>query len=82
MLVRASDLPATVINLNLKNSDTSFQPNLESLGFAERIEAFKVKLIDEALAKNDNNQLQAAASLGLDRSTLRRIQARGKKTVT
>jgi len=82
VLVRASDLPATVINLNLKNAGTSFQPNLETVGFAERIEAFKVKLIDEALAKNENNQLQAAASLGLDRSTLRRIQARGKKTVT
>jgi len=46
--------------------------------FSEQVEAFKAKLITEALENNAGNQAKAAQSLGLDRSTLRRIIGRGE----
>ena len=44
--------------------------------FTEQVEAFKVKLIAEAIARNGGNQAQAAKDLQLDRSTLRRVLGR------
>lgn len=41
--------------------------------FRERIRNFELQLVRESLANANNNQSQAAESLGLDRSTLRRI---------
>ena len=41
--------------------------------FRERVDQFERKLIDEALALNDDNQTKAAESLQLDRSSFRRI---------
>lgn len=46
--------------------------------FAEQVEHFKLKLINDALAEHGGNQLKAAKTLGLDRSTLRRILGRAE----
>ncbi len=46
------------------------------MSFRERINAFELQIIREALQKNDNNQSKAAASLQLDRTTMRRILKR------
>lgn len=48
----------------------------EAESFSEKIEAYKLALIDEALAKHGGQKLKAAEALGLDRSTMRRILAR------
>lgn len=45
--------------------------------FTSQVENFKYKLIEDALARHDGNQVKAAQELALDRSTLRRILARG-----
>ncbi len=45
----------------------------ESRNFHERVERFKLDLIQEALKACGNNQVQAAKLLGLDRSSMRRI---------
>jgi len=42
-------------------------------GLSEQLEEFRQKLIDEALARNGNNQVQAARELGIDRSSMRRM---------
>lgn len=44
--------------------------------FQKKIERYKLSLISEALAATAGNQVQAAAKLGLDRSSLRRILIR------
>jgi DNA-binding NtrC family response regulator len=44
--------------------------------FHDRVEAYKRRLIEEALQKASGNQVQAAKDLGLDRSSMRRILAR------
>lgn len=44
--------------------------------FREKIRAFEREIIREALAENQHNQTQAAKSLGLDRTTMRRILQR------
>lgn len=49
---------------------------VSSPDFNSRVEAFKLHLIEESLARNGGNQVRAAADLNLDRSTLRRILER------
>ena len=63
-------------DLNLGKKDSVSKSELT---FSEQVEAFKRKLIEDALAHNDGNQVKAAKSLGLDRSSMRRILARGSK---
>ncbi len=41
----------------------------------EQVKHFKMKLVEQALVGHDYNQVKAAAALGIDRSTLRRIRA-------
>ena len=45
--------------------------------FHDQVERFKVTLIEGALVQTGGNQVHAARLLGLDRSTLRRVLARG-----
>ncbi|MCB0332919.1 MAG: sigma-54-dependent Fis family transcriptional regulator [Bdellovibrionales bacterium] len=47
-----------------------------SKSFNEMVSDYKLKLINDALDRNENNQLRAAEELQLDRSTMRRILAR------
>ena len=54
-------------------------PNPET--FHEKVEDFKLRLIREALVRNHGNQLKAAADLGMDRSSLRRILHRNPSAV-
>lgn len=70
VIVRAQDLPPSV---SQKAAQTTIG---QSVTFADQVENFKVKLIEDALAKHGGNQLKAAESLALDRSSLRRIYAR------
>jgi DNA-binding NtrC family response regulator len=49
------------------------------LAFAARVEAFKCKLVREALQRCAGNQFRAARELGVDRSTLRRIVRRSER---
>jgi anaerobic nitric oxide reductase transcription regulator len=51
-------------------------PNTIVKSFADTIEDFKLKLIEEALDRHNGNQVQAAHELNLDRSTMRRIISR------
>jgi DNA-binding NtrC family response regulator len=51
-------------------------PNTIVKSFADTIEDFKLKLIEEALDRHNGNQVQAAQELNLDRSTMRRIISR------
>lgn len=44
--------------------------------FHSQVEAFKLRLIEDAVRLNNGSQVQAARSLGLDRGTLRRILSR------
>ncbi|MFN8390078.1 MAG: sigma-54 dependent transcriptional regulator [Bdellovibrionota bacterium] len=46
--------------------------------FRQQVEAFELRLIEDALSRCDQNQSKAAALLQLDRSTLRRVLARAK----
>jgi DNA-binding NtrC family response regulator len=46
------------------------------LSFRDRVRSFELQLIDDALRLNNNSQRRAAESLGLDRTTLRRILSR------
>ncbi len=48
-------------------------PEYPSGSFHEAVLAFKSKLVREALSRSGGNQLKAAAELGLDRKTLRRL---------
>jgi transcriptional regulator with PAS, ATPase and Fis domain len=68
----------TVIERNdLRLGDQEGQVNSsKKLAFSETVEAYKAKLVREALARADGNQVQAARELGLDRGTLRRIIGR------
>jgi DNA-binding NtrC family response regulator len=54
----------------------SRSPSGSELTFSDQVEEYKRKLIQDALDKNAGNQAKAAQSLGLDRSTLRRILER------
>lgn len=54
-------------------------PALEfSSGLNEQVESFRLRLIEAALSKHKGNQVQAARTLQIDRSTLRRVIARGQ----
>lgn len=48
--------------------------------FRERVRAYEIDLVRHALSQNDHNQVRAAQSLQMDRSTLRRILSRDKQT--
>ncbi len=45
----------------------------DTAGFAERVRAYKVRLISDALTASDGNQRRAAESLGLHRPSLTRM---------
>lgn len=62
------------IDLDIRGNRSSTSP----LTFQEQVESFKMKLIEEALNRNAGNQVKAAQSLGLDRSSMRRILKRGQ----
>jgi DNA-binding NtrC family response regulator len=47
--------------------------------FRQKVEQYECKLVLEALEKHENNQTQAAQSLGLDRTSMRRILKRAKE---
>lgn len=49
----------------------------ETLSFHEQISEMKLRLVREALDRNDGNQVQAAKEIGLDRTSLRRILEKG-----
>lgn len=49
---------------------------IEELSFQEKVELYKISLIEDALRQCDGNQVKASEALRLDRSTLRRILAR------
>ncbi len=46
---------------------------VSNLTFQESVSSYKKRLVNEALERNQNNQVQTAKELGIDRSTLRRI---------
>ena len=48
----------------------------EVRSFAEKVENYKLALIDEALKESNGNQVEAARLLQLDRSSMRRMLAR------
>jgi DNA-binding NtrC family response regulator len=52
----------------------------EGQSFHSQVEAFKLRLIEDAVRDSDGSQVQAARSLGLDRGTLRRILSRAPST--
>lgn len=47
--------------------------------FADTVEDFKLRLIEEALDRHNGNQVHAAQELKLDRSTMRRILSRSAR---
>lgn len=49
--------------------------NDEGLALHEKVKRFKLTEVQAALLQHENNQIQAAKALGIDRSTLRRILA-------
>lgn len=55
-------------DFNLSRYDSELEDN-----FRAKVLAYKKKLINESLIRNDNNQVKAAKDLGIDRSTLRRV---------
>jgi DNA-binding NtrC family response regulator len=60
--------------------DLSFAKNdeREAKSFHEKVEAFKRKLISEALLRNDGSKERAAQELGIDRTTMWRTLERAK----
>jgi two-component system NtrC family response regulator len=56
--------------LGLKDSPS------EARSFAEKVEKFKIALIEDALSRSGGNQAEAARLLQLDRSSMRRMLAR------
>lgn len=49
-----------------------YQETAETRDLHRQVEAYKSKLIREALQRNDGNQMKAAAELGIDRGMIRR----------
>ncbi|RMD86430.1 MAG: sigma-54-dependent Fis family transcriptional regulator [Candidatus Dadabacteria bacterium] len=72
---RSSSISQSDITVGSEGSAVSEKPDAT---FRDLVEQYKLSLINNALAKHNNNQVQAAKSLGLDRTTLRRILARNK----
>lgn len=64
--IQAEDL------LGLEISDNSCDEG----SFHARVERFKFRIVEDAIRRNNGNQVHAARSLGLDRGTLRRILSR------
>ena len=71
-LILSEDIKITNLGDGIKSSDTPIAPH-KTTNLHENVRAFKKHLIHQALNENSNNQVQAAKSLGIDRSTLRRI---------
>ena len=51
-----------------------------SRSFRRQVEQFEAQLVQDALRRSDGNQSKAADLLGLDRTSLRRILERGKRS--
>ncbi|MBN8551158.1 MAG: sigma-54-dependent Fis family transcriptional regulator [Deltaproteobacteria bacterium] len=51
-------------------------------GFHEKVEAYKLSLIQDALRASGGNQVHAAKALGVDRSALRRILVKDSSSVS
>lgn len=63
------------LSLGEKMSMSDGEPHLGA--FHERLEAFKRRLVQEALHSCSGNQVRAAKLLGVDRGTIRRLSAEG-----
>jgi two-component system response regulator AtoC len=73
----SSTIDSNDLSLSHAPSQSSSQPSHSSTSsFAEQVEAYKRLLIEDALKKSGGNQVEAAALLQMERSTLRRILAR------
>ena len=59
------------IDIEIKNGEFS-----SGISFRDKVRNYELRLVQEAIAKHNGNQSQAAASLKMDRSTLRRILER------
>lgn len=51
---------------------------VSSGSFYDKVEAFKLKLVQDALVKSDGNQVMAATALGIDRGTVKKIITKAK----
>ena len=63
----------TVITLDDVAKKKSISESFNGLTLQERVKQFKYQLVKDALAHNEGNQVKAAKTLGIDRTTLRRI---------
>ena len=66
---------ADELSISFERSTCSPKP-ASNLSFREQVRDFERKLLQQALAKFDNNQSEAARYLQIDRSTMRRILSR------
>ena len=69
VVILKEDLGSHIVSANISSGKS----------FSERVEEFKVALIEKALAESHGNQVQASKALELDRSSMRRILARSPK---
>lgn len=69
---KRSIVGADDINLGGARAGSGLQ-GAEALNFHERVKDFKRRIIKEKLLQTGGNQVKAAAELGLDRSTMRRL---------
>ena len=60
-------------------SGSSFNATESEASYIEKVEAYKLKLIQDALSAYAGNQVKTAEFLKLDRATMRRILARGDR---
>ncbi|RME57966.1 MAG: sigma-54-dependent Fis family transcriptional regulator, partial [Candidatus Dadabacteria bacterium] len=54
------------------------EDNNTTLSYKDMLREFKIKVVNEALARSGGNQVLAAKELGIDRTTLRRILQAGR----
>lgn len=73
---RAQFNGATTIEKDHIELGTSQVRHTTSTNFHEQVEDYKLKLINDALTRNNGNQVKASLELGLDRTSLRRILKR------
>ncbi len=74
-LVSPEHLPTSVAT---SNDQVILKSEINATSFSEQVESYKVKLIETALERAGGNQMKAAESLSLDRSSMRRILGRRK----
>jgi DNA-binding NtrC family response regulator len=58
------------------SSEKSKEGKYSNFGFNEKVEAYKIQLIEDALKLHEGNQVKASQYLQLDRTSLRRIVKR------